>query len=188
MKSDRQTDDLDLIRQVERKNPHALGQLYDRYGRLVYSIALQAISDSAIAQEITQDVFLRIWNKADTYQPAQGKLITWISRIARNRAIDIYRQQRNKPQAHPIGWAEPDLETVQATEDVEHEVEIAIRQQAIRQLVARLPEDQKQAIGLAFFRGMSHQEISELLNLPLGTVKTRIRLGLLKLRQSMDEG
>ena len=182
-----QLDDADLLRLIAYAQESALGSLYDRYGRLVYSLAYNAVGDVALAEEITQDVFLRIWEKAETYRVEQGKVVTWLASITRNRAIDLYRRRSVRPEGNRVPW---DLDTgpdLQADTDVEGEVEIARRKQVIRQALAELPAEQRLALSYAYFQGYSHREIAEHLNEPLGTVKTRIRLAMQKLRVLLEE-
>lgn len=178
-------DDEALLRLITRADEGALGELYDRYGRLVYSMAMNTVGDPALAEEVTQDVYLRIWNKAATYQPAQGKVRTWIASIARYRAIDMVRRLNVRPEGNLASWAEGEAFNTPDQTNVEEEVEVAQRKQQVRQALTRLPEEQRVALSLAFFQGYSHSEIAEILNEPLGTVKTRIRLGMQKLRQEL---
>src|SRR5512147_3015599 len=96
------------MRLIAHTQEQALGALYDRYGRLVFSLALNVTGDSGLAEEITQDVFMRVWGKAETYNPEQGKVITWMSSITRYRAIDLIRQRGIRPEANRLDWAEGD--------------------------------------------------------------------------------
>ncbi len=180
-------DDENLIRLIIERQSSALGVLYDRYGRLVFSLAFQVTSDAAVAEEITQEVFLQVWNKADTYQSTQGKVTTWITSVARHRAIDALRRRGARPEGHQVDFEdgeEPDL--VDPT-GVEEQVEFSQRSLAVRRAIAHLPPEQQKALSLAYFKGMTHQEIAELTGEPLGTVKTRIRLAMLKLRQFLTD-
>ena len=180
--------DPDLLNWIKNADQSALGELYDRYHRLVYSLAYQTIGESAVAEEITQDVFLRIWEKAATYRAEQGKVLTWIVTITRNRAIDLYRRRRIRPENNPLVWEELNpLERSDGT-NIEAEVDNSLMRTNIRTALASLPAEQRQALSLAFFRGYSHSEIAENLHEPIGTIKTRIRLAMQKLRQYlMDE-
>jgi RNA polymerase sigma-70 factor (ECF subfamily) len=180
-------DDGALIRLITQGHEPALGELYERYGRLVFSIATNSISDADLAEEITQDVFLRVWKRADTYVAGYGKVVTWLARIARNRAIDVIRQQNVRPEGHSISWAEVMENTLPDSQSVEADFDLTQRQQAVRLAIAQLPEEQQRALALAYFKGYSHQQIADELGEPLGTVKTRIRLGMQKLSQSLTE-
>jgi RNA polymerase sigma-70 factor (ECF subfamily) len=181
-----QLNDETLLRLIARSQENALSELYDRYSRLVYSVALNALGDPSHAEEITQDVFVRVWEKAETYQTEQGRVATWLTSIARNRSIDIFRHSRVRRENLQISWEEAETLDPPAPQNVEWEVDLAQRQQRVRWAVAQLPDEQKQALGLAFFQGLSHPEIAQALCEPLGTVKTRIRLGMQKLRQLLQ--
>ena len=177
-----------LLRLIAQAQENALGELYDRYSRLVFSMALNSVNEPALAEEITQDVFLRIWNKATTYQAEQGKVMTWIASITRYRSIDMLRRLKVRPEGNRATWAEEeDDEPFDLTDpiDIEYEVELNQRSENIRKAIAQLPADQRQALTLAFFKGYSHAEIAQILNEPLGTIKTRIRLAMQKLRQTL---
>jgi RNA polymerase sigma-70 factor (ECF subfamily) len=180
-------DDEALMRLIALAQEQALGALYDRYNRLVYSMAVNTTGDSGLAEEITQDVFLRVWNKAETYRPEQGKVVTWMSSITRYRAIDLLRQRGIRPEANRLDWADGVSPDLPDGVDVEFEVEVAQRRQRVRTALAQLPPEQSQALAYAFFQGYSHSQIAEALDEPLGTVKTRIRLAMQKLRQILYE-
>jgi RNA polymerase sigma-70 factor, ECF subfamily len=184
---DKKLNDETLLRLIAQAQESALGELYDRYSRLVYSMALNSVDDPVLAEEITQDVFLRIWNKATTYQVEQGKVITWIASITRYRSIDMLRRLKVRPEGNRSAWAEEDAEPFESIDpiDIEEEVQLNQRSDNIRKAIADLPKDQRQALTLAFFNGYTHAEIAQILNEPLGTIKTRIRLAMQKLRQTL---
>lgn len=171
-----------LLNLIASSQENALGELYDRYGRLVFSVALNTLSDPSRAEEVTQDVFVRVWEKARTYDATQGKVVSWLTSIARNRSIDMFRHARSQHTDTQISWGEAESVDLPDEQDVEWEVDLTQRQQRIRRAVAQLPAEQKQALGMAFFQGLSHPEIAGILGEPLGTIKTRIRLGMQKLR------
>jgi RNA polymerase sigma-70 factor (ECF subfamily) len=150
-------------------------------------VALNTLSDPGRAEEVTQDVFVRVWEKARTYSAEQGKVATWLASIARHRSIDLYRQSRSHHEDLQVDWQEAEAIDLPDGQNVEWEVDLSQRQQRIRWAVAQLPFEQKQAVGMAFFQGLSHPEIAEALGEPLGTVKTRIRLGMQKLRSLLQE-
>ncbi len=180
-------DDQQLIDGIAAADTGALGRLYDQYGRLVYSLAANILNDDALAEEVTQDVFVQIWNKATLYHSEQGKVISWLCSMARNRAIDILRRRAVRPEGHAAPWADgisPDLkDTVEVEQFVEHEQQKA----TLRRAIARLPIEQQEVLALAYFQGYSHPEIAETLRQPLGTIKTRLRLAMQKLRQALIE-
>ena len=176
-------DDESLIQLITEGQSAALGALYDRYGRLVFSLAFQVTSDAAVAEEITQEVFLQIWNKAGSYQAAQGKVTTWITSVARHRAIDSLRRRGARPEGHQVDFEDDEAPELVDPLGVEEQVEFSQRSLAIRKAISQLPPEQQKALALAYFKGLTHQEIAELTGEPLGTVKTRIRLAMIKLKQ-----
>jgi RNA polymerase sigma-70 factor (ECF subfamily) len=180
-------DDVTLIGLIVRSHSDALSELYDRYSRLVFSLALGLVGDHPTAEEITLDVFTRVWQRADTYRPEQARVSTWLTSIARYRAIDILRRQGTRRIESAVDWAEMDPDTVSHIDGPEEAADLAIQQQRIRSAVAELPLDQREALALAYFRGFTHRQIAEALDEPLGTVKTRIRLAIQKLRQMLQD-
>lgn len=181
-------DDEALIRLIAHSKTEALSVLYDRYGRLVFSLAIHIVGDQATAEEITQDVFFRIWEKASTYRVEQAKVSTWLTSITRYRAIDILRQRGVRPEQNSVDWAEDTLSMLPAgADDPEDATELSMEQKRIQKALANLPEDQRQAVALAYFQGMTHTEIADTLKVPLGTVKTRIRLAMQKLREMLRD-
>jgi RNA polymerase sigma-70 factor (ECF subfamily) len=182
-------DDESLMRLVAGGRADALGRLYDRYGRLVFSLALHSVGDAATAEEITQDVFLRAWERGGQYRPDQGTVRAWLASIARHRSIDQLRRQGARAEAYSVSWdaMEDALEGGLTGGSPQGEAELAIQQAAVRAAVAELPEEQKQVLALAYFRGHTQAEIAAALGLPLGTVKTRIRLAMDKLRAALRD-
>ncbi len=183
----KQLDDVRLIELILHSQADALAELYDRYSRLVFGLALNAIGDRALAEEVTQDVFMRVWDKASTYQPEMGKVITWLANIARYRAIDVLRHQDIRPEGHSLSFDDLPFFDPPDSQNVEKEVELSNESQRVRQALAQLPKEQREALSLAYFKGYTQEEVAEALHEPLGTVKTRIRLGMLKLRQILLE-
>jgi RNA polymerase sigma-70 factor (ECF subfamily) len=181
-------DDQGLIQSIGAGQSAALSILYDRYGRLAFSLAVNIVGDAALAEEITQDVFLQIWNKAATYNSLQGKVVTWLASVTRHRAIDILRRQGARPEGHQVEL-EDGLPAF-APEDeitVENSIEFAQEKRRIQNAITRLPPEQQKVLALAYFKGLTHQEIAETCGEPLGTVKTRIRLAMQKMRQILEE-
>jgi RNA polymerase sigma-70 factor (ECF subfamily) len=179
-------DDNTLMRLMASRQEQALSELYDRYNRLVYSLTINILIDEALAEEVTQDVFLRVWDKAGTYNSNLGKVSSWLVSIARNRAIDVYRSRRKRPEGNLAGFSIDDALDLPAPTDVEAEVELARRQQRVRRAMAQLPEAQRLALAYAYFLGYSHSQIAAELNEPLGTVKTRIRMAMQSLRMLLE--
>lgn len=179
-------DDPLLLQRIAREDQSALGILYDQYGRLIYSIACQILSDEVLAEEVTQDVFIQVWKKADTYNAAQGKVLTWLASIARHRAIDMLRRRSIRPEGRSIAWEDCCEDHIDDSLAVEPGLMDSETRQQLRLALASLPADQREALSLAYFNGLTQQEISAHLHEPLGTVKTRIRLALIKLRTVLD--
>lgn len=180
-------DDTSLVRLLTYKRSDALSALYDRYGRLVFSLAFGIVNDQGSAEEITQDVFLRVWENSATYNETQATFRSWLTRIARNRAIDVLRRIRVRPERHAVDWADPSLQNLTNGKSPSRTVELKLQQERIRAAIAQLPSDQGQALKLAYLQGYTHHEIAQHLKEPLGTVKTRIRLGMQKLRNLLQE-
>jgi len=180
-------DDVTLIGRIARGETRALEALYDRYHRLVFSISMAILADASIAEEVTLDVFMRIWRGASTYLPERAKVSTWLASITRNHAIDVLRGQRSRLDQKSVYLDELPLLKETGLPDPQEGAEIASQRIRIRQAVAQLPADQREALLLAFFKGYSHRQIAELLEEPLGTVKTRIRLAMQKLREILAE-
>lgn len=180
--------DESLIRLIVRTQPEALSALYDRYNRLVFSLALNVVGDRATAEEITLDVFTRIWEKAATYQSDQARVNTWLTRITRNRAIDILRRRSSRPEQHAVNWADVTPEVIpNGNPNPEESAELALQKARVRAAIGQLPAEQQQVLALAYFKGHSHSQIAEILDQPLGTIKTRLRLALQKLRQQLGD-
>jgi len=181
---DEQPSDAALMEQLARREPRALELLYDRYARAVYSLVLRIAQQAASAEEIVQDVFLQLWRNAHLYQPTRGPLEPWLFTLARNRALDHLRLKREKQRRR-----EETLElqpAAVATPNPEYVVDRQQRAERVRALMRSLPETQRRAIELAFFEGMTHSEIAAALREPLGTVKSWIRTGLLRLREALE--
>ncbi len=179
--------DEELIQRIVRRDPEAVRALYARHGRMVYGIAAAIVGQGSEAEEVTQDVFLRAWEKAASYQPDKARVATWLARIARNRAIDVLRRARSRTGRVQDAGDLLDLMPDPTAADPLDSAEVSLSRRAIRAAVARLPEEQRRPLSLAFLGGLTHQEIAERLGQPLGTVKTRIRDGLHKLRDALGE-
>ena len=179
--------DEELMDQIAHGDTDALRVLYARYGRLIFGLAMHILGDAATAEEVCQDVFLRAWEKSGSYRADRGRVVTWLARIARNRAIDKLRshqsRQRGAPQVPADDPAAPDDRVVDPGERLLQ----SFREQEVRAAVASLPPGQRDALSLAFFKGMTHREIAQALGEPLGTVKTRIRDAMVKLRASLGK-
>ena len=179
-------DDEELMRRLSYRDLYAFRALFSRYGNLVYSTALRVLRDPQLAEDMVQEIFLRLWRKPESYAATRGKFATWLTSVARNRAVDEvrsrnrrYRHETASPEEQEREFPGPD------TEDPAMSAELADQRRLILVALAALPADQRKTIELAYFGGLTQQEISERLSQPLGTVKTRIRLGMQKLRTAL---
>lgn len=176
---------IDLIHKMSEGDQAALAELYDQSNRLVFGLAFKIVNDRGAAEEITLDTYHQVWRQAQNFDPERGKPSSWILTIARNRAIDRLRSTMlTKQRQTPLEDVTPFLVVDGSPED---SASINERQKLVRAALSQLKPDQRELIEIAFFAGQTHQEISDKLNLPLGTVKTRIRTGMLKLRELLVE-
>lgn len=173
-------DDTDLMSAIAGRDKSAVMTMYDRYGRLAFALAYRIVGEAQLAEEVVQDAFMQVWNRAETFDRARGNNVRgWLMTIVHNRAIDMRRRDIDKRPPHvPID----DVHDVLSVPDVWREVAANLTREQMRAAVDTLPYDQRRAIELAYFEGLTHGEIAERENAPLGTVKGRLRLGLGKLR------
>lgn len=172
-------EDEELLRRIERRDQSALTILYQRYGTQVFSLAYRVLENVHQAEEVTQDTFLKVWDRAARWDPAKGRFASWLLTISRHTAIDRLRSE----QRHVLS-SSTSLDFVPdpvAEGGIPHDPRLQDGR-ILHDLLEQLPNEQAQVIEMAFFQGLTHRELSERLNLPLGTVKTRVRLGLQKLR------
>ncbi len=185
--TDQSREQADLMLAMARRDKSALSRLYDALSRPLYSLALKVTNDSAEAQDIVQDVFLQLWQKAADYTPARGSVFSWAATLTRNRAIDRIRMRRRRAEIITESGSEihggvSGAEAATAAESLGMQEQAT----AVRAALGGLAPEQRSAIELAFFSGLTQQEIAARLNEPLGTIKARIRRGLLKLRDSLS--
>ncbi len=180
--------DVELLRRMANGDTAALGEFYDRHGQTLFALACRIVSDSKEAEDVLQDVFLQIWEKAFTYNPALGRPFSWALALTRNKAIDRFRATQRR-RAHFV--EESDSETVQdyaaATPSASEKLGAGEQGDLVRTALRALPTEQRRAIELAFFDGLSQTEVAAALNQPLGTIKARIRRGMLKLRSELEQ-
>jgi len=181
--ADSAPDDAILLQRIARGDSDALLLLHQRYVDLVYSMALHVLGDSSLAEEVTQDVFLKLWQKGQSYDARRGRFSTWLLSVTRFAAIDRLRYEGRHHQAMSLESDDPSLRTMSEAQQAAWE-----QGQHLRVLLGLLPQEQRELIELAYFGGMTHRDLAEHLNLPLGTVKSRLRMGLEKLRSLWLEG
>ena len=185
MLSETETVDAGLMRRIADGDRDAFASLYDQYSRPLFSLALRILNDQKEAEDVLQEVFVQIWEKAGQFDDRLGKPFTWSMTMTRNRAIDRLRSKQRQHRlveelTQDATTGAPDVPTYPPGEFEPGQAE------HIRAAVNGLPEDQRKAIELAFFKGLTHFEIAEALREPLGTVKARIRRGMLRLRDSLE--
>lgn len=176
-----QPTDFDVIDQLAAGNSQAIEMLYDRYARLAFGVALKILGERTAAEDVVQEAFVAVWRNLAAFDPAGGQLRSWLLRIVRNRAIDRLR-------ANPARRETADIETANLSVDdiaFDHVALDAERQQ-VRQVLAALPQAQRRVLELSYFGGLSQTEVASKMHLPLGTVKSRMRLGLEKMRVSLQ--
>lgn len=171
--------DTDLVAQLAAGSQEALAELYDRYGRLAYSVALRVLGDPGRAEDAVQEAFLKIWNHASSFDARRGSLRTWLLTSVRNRSID-YLRGRGAHERQELEL-QPALAEVAPRSDPWREVSLSLERSAVREAMSNLPAEQRQAVELAYFAGYSHREIADMTRVPLSTVKGRMRLALEKL-------
>jgi RNA polymerase sigma-70 factor, ECF subfamily len=176
-----------LIRLIVQSQEQALAQLYDRYHRLIFSLALGIVNDRDTAEEITLDVFMRVWQKAETYRAEQAKVSTWLTHIARHHAIDVLRRRAVRVDQSAVHWEDVFSQVDSSQPDPQESAELSVRRERIHAALAQLPAEQKQALMLAYFGGYTQSQIAEILTQPLGTIKTRLRLAMQKVREFLRE-
>ncbi|HET9319851.1 MAG TPA: sigma-70 family RNA polymerase sigma factor [Bryobacteraceae bacterium] len=178
-------DDGDLAARLKRREPAAMGELYDRYGRLAYSLIYRIVRDVGVAEDLVQETFLRVWNRAQGFDAERGALGPWLLAVARNRAIDYVRSAGGK-------MAKGALELEYAERPalfINFEADVLSQDQArrVRAALEKLNENQRHVIELAYFEGLSQSEMAERMGQPLGTVKTWVRTALKNLREDLGE-
>ena len=172
-----------LINSVAAGNQSALAELYDRSGRVAFALVLRVVGDAAVAEEVTLDVYTQVWRQATAYDSSRGTPLAWLLTIARTRAIDRLRSGKQERQrSEPLDSADI---IRSSTGDPEQSSLTSERQRIVRDALAGLSPDQREVIELAYYQGLSQSEIASALGQPLGTVKTRTRLGLIKLRETL---
>ncbi len=167
-------DDMRLVARIRAGDQQAMAELYDRYAKIVYAVALRVLQETGAAEDVLQDIFLQLWRNPDAFDASRGSLGVWLAVISRHRAID--RLRKRKP--------EIDIEECVITggQDLSDEAERALLVDKVRAVLGEMGPDQRQALELAYFQGLTHTEIAEKTGEPLGTIKTRIRSGLQLLR------
>ncbi len=171
-------DDASLLALVQRGEESAMASLFDRYSKVVYSVALRVLRDPASAEDVLQEIFMQIWRNPDSFVATRGSLGGWLAVVSRNRSIDALRRRRPTESVDEVALASP----YNLSEEAERHSMI----EKARSIIVQLPTEQRKTLEMAFFDGLTHSEIAEMTGDPLGTVKTRIRSALLSLRKAFQ--
>lgn len=177
------TNEQHIIQLLQCQDKQAISILYDRYAAALYGVAYKIVQSEQVAEDILQDVFIKVWQKGSHYDSTKGSLFTWLLNITRNRAIDITRSPRFKKQAKVL-----ELSTYMNGSNGEaHSEEMNVNQIGLRWMVNQLDMKYQKVIDLVYFQGFTQKEVKEHLGIPLGTVKTRLRLGLREMRKFFED-
>lgn len=179
--------EIDLLKRIAEKDEAAFAVLYDRLSPILYSMTLRMMNDAVEAEDVLQDGFVYIWQRASSFDAGRGSPISWAIMIVRNKAIDRLRVRQRGERLEERASASPELGP---DKDVQSALEpfLRERQAQVKSALAKLPMEQREALQLAFFSGLTHRQIAAKIATPLGTVKARIRRGLLQLRQLLQSG
>lgn len=170
-----------LVALAARSEQTALAELYDRYGRTAYGLALRVLRDQALAEDAVQEAFLTVWRTASRFVPERGKASTWILTLVHRRAVDtVRREQRRRAESLELA-PEP------AVEGVEEGAWLRLQRERVQEALSRLPDTQREALELAYYGGFTQSELAERLGQPLGTIKSRMFMGLARLRELLGD-
>ncbi len=176
-----------LIRAIASGATWAMDPLYERYSRILYSLVYRMVSDHQIAEDLIQDAFLSVWKRATSYSPQSGAVRSWLISIAHHRTIDYLRGVRRRSVLQEATWEEVERDERTAQPDAEEGALKAIQSEQVRTALMKLPPEQRMVIELAYFQGWTHSEIAAGSQIPLGTVKARMRLGIMHLKRVLAQ-
>lgn len=177
--------DDDLLARLRSQDPAALEDLFDRYARAAYGLALRVCGDAAMAEDVVQEAFLSLWRRPDTFEPSRGSIAAYLFRAVHNKAVDAVRHEqalKNRERAGSAGGMPGEDQEVVVEEDW-----LRYRRERVADALTGLSDRQREAIRLAYFEGLTYQGVAERLGIPEGTAKTRIRDGMIRLRALLDE-
>jgi RNA polymerase sigma-70 factor (ECF subfamily) len=172
-------DDASLLRAVQGGDQEAVAALYDRYSGVAYGLAYRITNDGTAAEDVVQEAFVSLWKQAPRFDPARGQVRSWLLTMVHHKAVDAVRRRANRPE---LAMPEGAEEFLAGSERPDEITEWNMEAEAVREAVRQVPEDQRQTIEMAYFMGLTHVEIAERMGVPLGTVKSRLRIGLDKMR------
>jgi RNA polymerase sigma-70 factor (ECF subfamily) len=177
--------DESLVERLRDRDTDAFATLYDRHSRMAFGLAYRMLADPSSAEDVVQEAFLSLWRQAETFKPERSAARTWLLSIVHHRAIDRLRRVAGRELSD--GALEGMPERADESIDVEHEVGVSLEAAQVRTALRTLPPEQQQAIELAYFGGLSHSEIARKLDVPIGTIKGRLRIGLQKMRSILGQ-
>ena len=172
-----------LLALAARQDEQALAELYDRYGRVAYGLALRIVRDPALAEDAVQEAFLAVWRTAAGFRSDRAKPSTWILTLVHRRSVDVVRREERRRASPLEGTEEPDERGLAADE----EIELTDRRRLVQEALRQLPDEQREALELAYYGGLTQSELAERLSVPLGTIKSRMFTGLRRLRDLLAE-
>jgi RNA polymerase sigma-70 factor (ECF subfamily) len=174
-----------LMEMIQQQQPEALAHLYDRYASTIKAMIMRVLHNDAESDDLLQEVYVEIWNRATSYDPAKGKPLGWMVTLSRRRAIDRLRKREAYGRMEERLLAETKHEPEESSAQLEEDVAHAEMREHLNRVLAKLPPAQKQAVELAYYKGMSQREIAAATGIPLGTIKTRLELGMKKLAEGL---
>jgi RNA polymerase sigma-70 factor, ECF subfamily len=178
-------DDGDIAAGMRRRDPLAMEVLYDRYSRQAFGLAYRILGDGPSAEDVVQEAFMTVWRQAEKLDAARGKLQSYVLTVVHHKAIDVVRSRKNLA-SRQLSVDPPEVQ--QAGPDFTERVDAALDGEKVRRALELLPDDQREAVEMAYYQGLTHSEMSERLGVPLGTVKSRLRLALDKMRATLGAG
>ena len=179
--------DEELLHAIADKKVWAMEPLYQRYSHLLYSLAYRVVTDTQVAEDLLQESFFAVWRNASSYSPQSGQVRSWLISIIHHRAIDYLRSMRRRGGLNKVPLDDIEHDESVAVPDVWDEAWLAIQGTQVRSALLQLSKEQRNVIELAYFRGWTHSEIAEGCQIPLGTVKARMRLGLMRLKSILQQ-
>nr|WP_240894720.1 sigma-70 family RNA polymerase sigma factor [Fodinibius halophilus] len=181
-------DEVQLMKRIQSRDDEALEELYDLYKRLLFSMVISIVKKKEEAEDLLQEIFVKIWNKAESFDPDRGNVYSWIVTLARNQAIDRIRSKGYKTQKkQSVSIHEPLFSLEGDKHDPMETTIFSDRAELVKKALEKIPEKQSEVIKIAYYRGLTQSEISDQLDIPLGTVKTRTRQGMIKLKRILGE-
>ncbi len=171
--------DAEVLRAIQRGDQEAVAVLYDRYGGIAYGLAFRITNDGTLAEDVVQEAFLSVWRQAARFDPDRGYVRSWLLTIVHHKAVDCVRRRAGRAERGLPDGPDEFIATRGRPEEI---AEWSMEAAAVREAVQRIPDDQRRTVEMAYFEGITHVEIAERMGVPLGTVKSRLRIGLEKMR------